>query len=320
MNGSDFTIIGVAPENFTGPQAFINPDIYIPMHAYQQAVPGASADYLTSRKNRSAVLLGRLRPGVSAAEAQSELRTIAAGLAAQYPEANRGRTVTVLGYVRARFESDPIDGALALTLLGITGLVLLIACANVANLSLGRGAARAKEIAIRMAIGASRGALVRQLLTESLLLAAAGGLAGIGLGYLGVRFLGSIPIPSDFPVSLGTQMDMRLLAFSLVVSLATGVAFGLVPALRATRGSLAASIKAGDSGPARISILRGLVTGRNVLVTAQLALSVILLAISADCIRGFQAAWRVDPGFRVDHTLFFSLDTEHPAVRRSQDA
>ena len=309
VNGSDFTVIGVAPENFTGPQAFINPDIYIPMHAYQQAVPGASADYLTSRKNRSAVLLGRLRSGVSAAEAQSELRTIAAGLAAQYPEANRGRTVTVLGYVRARFENDPIDGALALTLLGITGLVLLIACANVANLSLGRGAARAKEIAIRMAIGASRGALVRQLLTESLLLAAAGGLAGIGLGYLGVRFLGSIPIPSDFPVSLGTQMDLRLLAFSLVISLATGVAFGLVPALRATRGSLAASIKAGDSGPARISILRGLVTGRNVLVTAQLALSVILLAISADCIRGFQAAWRVDPGFRVDHTLFFSLDT-----------
>ena len=309
VNGSDFTVIGVAPENFTGPQAFINPDIYIPMHAYQQAVPGASADYLTSRKNRSAVLLGRLRPGVSAAETQSELRTIAAGLAAQYPETNRGRTVTVLGYVRARFENDPIDGALALTLLGITGLVLLIACANVANLSLGRGAARAKEIAIRMAIGASRGALVRQLLTESLLLAAAGGLAGIGLGYLGVRFLGSIPIPSDFPVSLGTQMDLRLLAFSLVISLATGVAFGLVPALRATRGSLAASIKAGDSGPARISILRGLVTGRNVLVTAQLALSVILLAISADCIRGFQAAWRVDPGFRVDHTLFFSLDT-----------
>ena len=310
VNGSYFTIIGVAPENFTGPQAFVNPDIYIPMHAYQQAVPGASADYLTSRKNRSAVLLGRLKPGVSVAEAQAELRTIGRSLAAQYPETNRDRTVTVLDYVHARFENDPIDAALALTLLGITGLVLLIACANVANLLLGRGTARAKEIAIRMAIGASRAALVRQLLTESLLLAAVGGLAGIGLGYLGVRFLGSIPIPSDFPISLGTQMDMRLLVFSLVVSLATGVAFGLVPALRATRGDLASSIKAGDSGPSRISILRGLVSGRNVLVTAQLALSVILLVISADCIRGFQAAWRIDPGFRVDHTLFFSLDTK----------
>jgi len=317
VNGSDFTIVGVAPENFTGPQAFVNPDIYIPMHAYQQAVPGASADYLTSRKNRSAVLLGRLTPGANVTQAQSELRTIARGLAAQYPEANRDRTVTVLDYVRARFENSPTDASLALTLLGITGLVLLIACANVANLLLGRGTARAKEIAIRMAIGASRAAVVRQLLTESLLLAAAGGLAGIGVGYLGVTFLRAIPIPSDFPVSLGVEMDMRLLAFSLVVSLATGVVFGLAPALRATRGDLASGIKSGDSGPARISILRGLVTGRNVLVTAQLALSVVLLVISADCIRGFQAAWRVDPGFRVDHTLFFSLD---PNIQQYDEA
>jgi predicted permease len=310
VNGSGFTIVGVAPENFTGPEAYVNPDIYIPMHAYQQAVPGASADYLTSRTRRSAVLLGRLTPGVSVTEAQSELRTIARGLAAQYPEANRDRTVTVLDYVRARFENNPTDAGLSLTLLGITGLVLLIACANVANLLLGRGTARAKEIAIRMAIGASRAAVVRQLLTESLVLAVAGGLAGIGVGYLGVTFLRAIPIPSDFPLSLGIEMDMRLLAFSLVVSVATGVVFGLAPALRATRGDLASSIKAGDSGPARISILRGLGTGRNVLVTAQLALSVVLLVISADFIRGFQAAWRIDPGFRVDHTLFFSLDSK----------
>ncbi|HLK69085.1 MAG TPA: ABC transporter permease [Bryobacteraceae bacterium] len=317
VNGSDFTIIGVAPRDFTGPQSFVNPDIYIPMHAYQRAVPGASADYLTSRKIRNAVLLGRIARGVSEAEAQSELRTIAQGLATQYPETNRDRTVTVLGYVRARFENDPIDAAFSLTLLAITGLVLLIACANVANLLLGRGTARAKEIAIRMAIGASRAALIRQLLTESLLLAVAGGLAGIAVGSLGVSFLSAIPIPSDFPLSLGTQMDARLLGFSLAVTLATGVVFGLAPALRATRGDLALSIKAGDTGPARISILRGLVTGRNVLVTAQLALSVILLVISADCIRGFQAAWRINPGFRVDHTLFFSLD---PGIQRYDEA
>jgi predicted permease len=223
----------------------------------------------------------------------------------------------VLDHVRARFENDPTDAGLALTLLAITDLVLLIACANVANLLLGRGTARGKEIAIRMAIGASRGALVRQLLTESLLLAVGGGLAGIGIGYLGVTFLRAIPIPSDFPLSLGTEMDMRLLVFSLLVSLATGVAFGLVPALRATRSDLASTIKASDRGPARISVLRGLVTGRNLLVTAQLALSVILLVISADCVRGFQAAWRIDPGFRMDHTLFFSLD---PKIQRYDEA
>ncbi|HEY1341179.1 MAG TPA: ABC transporter permease [Bryobacteraceae bacterium] len=317
VNGAAFTVIGVAPTDFTGPQAFINPDVYIPLHAYQQAVPGASADYLTSRRNRTLTLLGRLRPGVNAAAAQSELRTAAHDLELQYPDTNRDRTVTVLGYVRARFENSPTDSTLALTLLAITGLVLLIACANVANLLLGRGAARAKEIAIRMAVGASRPALVRQLLTESLLLAAAGGLAGIGFGYLGVNYLASIPIPSDFPITLGLRMDMRLLTFSLLASLATGVALGLIPALRATRSDLASSIKAGDSGPARISFLRGLVAGRNVLVAAQLALSVVLLVISADCIRGFQAAWRIDPGFRVDRTLFFSLD---PNIQRYDEA
>jgi macrolide transport system ATP-binding/permease protein len=310
VNGTDFTVVGVAPENFTGPEAFLNPDVYIPMHAYQQAVPDASADYLASRRRRSAVLLGRLNPGVSVSEAQSELRTIARGLAAQYPETNRDRTVTVLDYVRARFENDPLDATLALTLLGITGLVLLIACANVANLLLGRGTARVKEIVIRMAVGASRGALVQQLLTESLVIAGLGGVVGLAIGALGVKFLGAIPLPSDFPLYLGLQMDRRLLAFGLILSLVTGVLFGVAPALRATRRDLASSIKAGDSGPVRISILRGLVNGRNVLVTAQLALSVVLLVISADCVRGFQAAWRIDPGFRLDHTLFFSLDSK----------
>src|SRR5260370_9101581 len=188
VNGSVFTIIGVAPEDFNGAQAFVDPGIYIPMHAYQQAVPGARADYLTSRKNQSAILLGRLNPGVSVTEAQSELRTIARGLAAQYPEVNRDRTVTVLDYVRARFENSPTDATLSLTLLGITGLVLLIACANVANLLLGRGTARTKEIAIRMAIGASRAALVRLLLTESLLLAVARWTSWSGVGGLGRGF------------------------------------------------------------------------------------------------------------------------------------
>ncbi len=317
VNGADFTVIGVAPEGFAGPEAYVMPDLYVPMHAYPQAAAGGGPDYLTSRKIQAATVLGRLRPGVSAAQAQAEMRTIARALAVQYPEGGRERTVTVLDYVRARFENSPVDAALSLTLLSITGLLLLISCANVANLLLGRGTARAKEIAIRMAIGASRGAVVRQLLTESLLLALAGGAAGIGAGYLGVKFLAAIPIPSDFPLALGARMDERLLIFSVIVSLITGAAFGLLPALRATRGDLACRIKASDTGPAKVRMFRGRMNGRNFLVTAQLALSVVLLVISADCIRGFQAAWRADPGFRVDHTLFFSIN---PGIQRYDEA
>jgi len=317
VNGADFTVVGVAPESFAGPEAYVMPDVYVPMHAYPQEAAGGSPDYLTSRKVQAMTVMGRLKPGVSAAQAQAEMQTIARGIAAQYPEGGRERSVTVLDYVKARFERSPVDAALSLTLLAITGLLLLISCGNVANLLLGRGTARAKEIAIRMAIGASRGAVVRQLLTESLLLTIAGGAAGVGAGYLGVRFLAAVPIPSDFPVAIGTRMDERLLIFSVIVSLITGAAFGLLPALRATRGDLALRIKASDTGPGKVRVLRGRANGRNFLVTAQLALSVILLVISMDCIRGFQAAWRANPGFRVDHRLYFSLD---PGLQRYDEA
>ena len=308
VNGTEFTVVGIAPEGFTGPQAFLLPDVYVPMHSFPQALPNSHSDYLTSRGERGLTLLGSLKPGVSTAQAQAELSTISHRLAAQYPATNRDRTVTALGYLRARFENDTVDSTLALMLLAITSLVLLIACANVANLMLARGTARVKEIAIRMAIGASRGRLVRQLLTESVLLAILGGVAGLGVGYAGIRFLASIQLPSDFPISLGIRMDGRLLVFSMCASLATAILFGLVPALRSTRSDLASTIKSSDSGPAKVSFLRGRLAGRNLLVTAQLTLSVVLLMLSALFVRGFQSASAVNPGFRLDHTLFFSLD------------
>jgi macrolide transport system ATP-binding/permease protein len=308
VNGTDFTLVGVAPEGFTGPMAFVMPEVYVPMNSFPQALPNSKSDFLTSRGSRGLTLLGSLNPGVSAAQAHAELSTIARRLAAQYPDTNRDRSVTALGYIRARFENDTVDSTLALMLLAITSLVLLIACANVANLMLARGTARVKEIAIRMAIGAGRGRLIRQLLTESVLLAILGGVAGLGVGYAGVRFLASIPLPSDFPISMGVRMDTRLLVFSLCASLATAILFGVVPALRSTRSDLASTIKSSDSGPAKVSFLRGRLAGRNLLVTAQLTLSVVLLMISALFVRGFQSASGVNPGFRLDHTLFFSLD------------
>jgi predicted permease len=309
INGAEFTVIGVAPEGFSGPEAYLMPDLYVPANSYPQAIPNSQPDFLSRRGDRGFTLLGRRKAGVSQAQAQAELSILAQRLAAQYPEINRNRGVVVLTYRQFRFENDSVDGILALMLMAITSLVLVIACANVANLILGRGAARAKEIAIRMAIGGSRWQLVRQLLIESLLLAIAGGAAGMGVAWAAQQFFLSIPLPADFPISLGMRMDARMLLFSLAVTIVTALVFGLLPALRSTRGDLSNAIKSGDQGPGKMGFWRGRLTGRNLLVTAQLTFSVVLLILSAFFVRGFAAARKMDPGFRVDHTLFFSIDT-----------
>jgi len=309
LNSADFTVIGVAPKGFLGPEAFVVSDVYVPMHAYPKALPNTTEHYLTARGHREFTLVGRLKPGVTTPQANAELSTIAHNLEQQYPDSNRNRTVTVLNYLSARFEQDPTDGTLALMLLAISGLVLLIASANVANLMLARGTARAKEIAIRIAIGSSRWQLVRQFLTESLLLALAGGAAGLGVAYAGVQFLSSVHLPSDFPLSFGVRMDGRLLIFGFTVAIATGLLCGFLPALRCSRADLSSIIKASDSGPGK-AFWRGRLAGRNVLVTAQLALSVVLLIVSAFFVRGFDAARRINPGYRLDHTLFFTLNPE----------
>jgi predicted permease len=308
INGGEFTVIGVAAQEFSGPEAYVQPDFYVPINAYRQASPTPSEDFLTSRKRKPVSLYGRLKSGVSIKTAQAELTAIGHALAAQYPDTNRERTFTVMSYLDDRIESDKVDAILSMTLLGITGLVLLIACANVANLLLARGTARVKEIAIRMAIGAGRATLVRQLLTESMLLALLGGAAGIGVGYAGVRFLQTIKLPVDIPLDFGIRMDTRLLAFGLILSIATGIIFGLLPALRATRMDLNSTIKASDQGPRKPGFWRGRLAGRNILVSVQLALSVVLLVASGLFVRGFAAARKMDPGFRMDHTLLVSFD------------
>ena len=211
LNGVEFTVIGVAAPEFTGPEAYVVPDVYVPVHSYRQAAPMITEpDFLTSRKRKPLNIFARLKPGASLQSAQAELRTIAKALEAQYPDTNRDRTMTVLTFADDRYERDKLDAVLSMTLMGITGMVLLIACANVANLLLARGTARVKEIAIRMAIGAGRWTLVRQLLTESMLLAALGGIAGLGLGYAGVRFLQSVKLPADIPLDLGIQMNSAI--------------------------------------------------------------------------------------------------------------
>jgi predicted permease len=310
VNGKEFTVVGVVSQDFSGPESVVMPDVYVPFHSYRDAAPMVTeAEFLTSRKLRPVNIFARLKPGIGIKTAQAEMATIAQSLAAQYPDSNKERTFTVLTYKQDRYENDTVDAILGATLMGITGLVLLIACANVANLLLARGTARVKEIAIRMAIGAGRGVLIRQLLTESMLLALMGGAAGVGVGYAGVRFLAGIPLPADFPLDLGIRMDGRLLMFSLALSAVTGIVFGLLPALRATRMDLNTTMKASDQGPAgRPGLWKGRLAGRNILVTVQLTLSVVLLVASGLFVRGFTAARKMDPGFRLDLNLMVSFN------------
>ena len=183
--------------------------------------------------------------------------------------------------------------------------VLFVACANVAGLLTSRAPARAREMALRLAIGAGRGRLVRQLVTESLLIAVAGGVLGLGVGYAGMTLFRQIELPTDLPVSLRFQMDRRALLFSLAVAAASAVIFGLVPALQATRTNLTAVMKASDS----VAPGRRRRWGRAVLVGGQVAVSVVLLVVALFMYRGFRQQLANGPGYRTDHLLMMSFDT-----------
>lgn len=304
LNGIDFTVIGVAPSDFTGINPVLRPALYAPLSMTQRL--GASPkDPLEDRSSRSIEIKGRLKPGVSQGQAQAELASIARNLENAYPETNRNRRTAVQTEIQSRAEQDPYDAILAIMLGALVGLVLLIACANVANLLLARSRARSREIAIRLAIGAGRGRLIRQLMIESLVLALLGGALGVGFGYLGIRFLRSVPVPTDLPVVLDFQMDARVLLFSFALALVSAVVFGLVPALQAGKTDLVSTLKsAGLTSSARRRTL-----GRSALVVAQVALSLILLVAASMVLDGFRKTLVLNPGFRTDHIMLMELNT-----------
>jgi predicted permease len=313
LNGIDFTVIGVAPESFTGLDPFLRPALYVPV-TMSQRLGAASKDPLEDRGSRPMQMKGRLKPGVAREKAQAELIGIAKNLEKSYPDTNRDHNVAVRTELQARMQSDPYDSALAIMLMALVGLVLLIACANVANLMLARSRARSREIAIRLAIGASRMRLIRQLLIESLALALLGGLLGLGFGYLGIRFLRNIPIPTDLPVVIGVQLDRRVLLFSLFVAIASALAFGLVPAWQAGKTDLVNTLKsAGLTSSARRRTI-----GRNALVIAQVAFSMVLLVAASMVLDGFRKALVLNPGFRTDHVMTMEFDTSFVRYRDEQ--
>ena len=304
INGIDFNVVGVAPESFTGVDPYIRPALFVPI-TMKQRISESKENPLENRGNHDLAVKARLKPGVSQATARAELATIWSNLQRSYPEENRGRKADVKTEIQARYQQDPYDAILVMFLMGLVGLVLIIACANVANLLLARASSRAREIAIRLAVGASRMRLVRQLLLESLMLAMLGGLLGVAFAYGGIRFLQRIQVPTDLPVVISVQLDHRVIGFTLLAALVSALFFGLAPALQSTRTGLVPALKAGGQG------LQGRrrTLGRNVLVVGQVALSMALLVAAGMLVDAVGKTLTFDPGFRTDHLLMMEFDT-----------
>ena len=305
LNGRPFTIIGVAPKGFHGANALANPEVWVPMMMYNQVLPMSA--WFNQRRALLFTAIGRLRPGVGVGQAEAAMKTIANRLEQAWPKDNEGRTVVLIPLNEAVIHPNS-RGNFVLAggvLMSVVGLVLLIACANVANLLLVRATGRSKEIAIRLSMGASRWRLIRQLLTESTVLSLLGGLLGLLFARWGRDLLWAARPSSlaagDFDLSLNT----RVLLFTLGLSVLTGVLFGLAPALRTTRTNLMTALKERSSqatGYSRSFSLRG------ILVMAQVALSVVALAGAGLFLKSLRHAQQLNPGYDAGHLLVLSFD------------
>jgi predicted permease len=305
INGAAFTVIGVAPGSFTGMNQVVRSDFFVPLMMSPRVINDKKTASLEARDARNLRLKGRLKPGVSQAQAQSELTAIAADLERAYPATNKNQQFLVNTELQARVAEDPPDATLVAMLATLAIGVLLVACGNVAGLLMSRAPVRAREMALRLAIGAGRGRLVRQLITESLLVAVAGGVLGLGVGYAGMILFRQIEIPTDLPIALPFQMDRRALLFSLGVAVASAVIFGLVPAMQASRTDLTAIMKASDA----VAPGRRRRWGRALLASGQVAVSVVLLVVAMFMYRGFGHELLVGPGYRTDHLMMMGFDT-----------
>jgi macrolide transport system ATP-binding/permease protein len=310
INSVPCTIIGVAPQQFTGIDQFVKASMFVPLAMSPRL---AGENNLERRDLRWLSVKGRLKPGTSIAQSSADLTGIGTRLEQMYPKSNRNQRVDVETEFQLRVRQSPPNAALVAMLLMLAFCVLLVACANVTGLLLSRARARSREMAVRLAIGAGRGALIRQLLLENLLLAIAGGLAGVAVAYGGTSFFNSIPIPTDVPLAYHVSVDQRMLLFTIAASLISTFLFGLTPALQTTRLDLVSALKAADADSGG----RRRLWGRNSIVVGQVALSLVLLIVSAVLLQGFRDELLQGPGFRTDHLWLTNFDTT--PVRYTED-
>jgi len=307
LNGTGFTIVGITPEGFRGVNSLISPDLWVPSMMYAQVLPAQLRGWIDERRALLFLAAGRLKPGATLRQAEANLKSIAAALEREYPAPNKGRSVSLRPLVEATIfpgirDIFVLGGAVLMT---VVGLVLLIACSNVANLLMARASARSQEIAVRIAMGASRARLCRQLLTESVVLAVLGGVLGIGVAAAARDGIWSLRPPFLADNFVDLSIDARVLAFTAIVSLLTGVIFGVMPAMRASRPDLVDALKeetrGAGTGKRRATLSRAL-------VVFQVALSVVALVAAGLFLRSLGRANQIDPGFDVEHLAVVAVN------------
>jgi predicted permease len=313
VDGHPFTIIGVAPEGFHGLLTIVDTRAFVPYA--MKATLGEGADVLSSPRTRDLRILGRIKPGTSLAQARAALSLVARRLSQKYPEVEKDLEIEPYPERRARPDiaaAGPFLAASSL-FLSLAALVLALACLNVANILLVRGTVRQREMAIRSALGGSRARLVRSLLTESVLLALIGGVAGMFLGQWFSALLGSINIQANLPVVLDFSFDGRVFAYAFTAALLTGLVVGIVPALRASRGDLNHILH--QTGR---SVSAGRHRLRSALVIAQVAGSLMLLVVAGLFTRSMAMAQHLDLGFDPAHVINLTVDPNTVGYREPQ--
>jgi predicted permease len=314
INSIDFTIVGVAPPNFTGTMAIISPEMWLPLGMFDTVVNDIFRNNgrpFADRRNLALVLAGRLKPGFTVKNVESRLDALSRQLEQAYPAENKDQRLTVNPLPRLGTSTSPSSDAgpatAAAFLMGLSAIVLLIACLNIANMLLARGAARRKEIAIRLAVGGGRGRIVRQLLTEGLLLAVAGAAGGLLLAASVTGTLArSLQAVLPLGIAFDPKPDLLVLTVTTAFAMIATVTSGLGPALKLSRTDLVADLKAltADGSP----LLGKRFSARNVMVVGQIALSLMLLSTGGLFARGALKAAAANPGFSYDRQLLVGID------------